>query len=198
MPSPHVPAAPLEFDPVIKLLHWLTLALIIAVFALAFSIDAVPTTSKQLFLQLHRSFGVTIWIVTLGRLIWRQFTRFPNWPATMSRPMRVVTNASEYALYALLLIQPVLGLIQTSAHGDRVKLFFLVNLSPLTVPDPIFAKQVHEVHGMVGYGLLALIGMHAATGLYHHFWRRDDTLTAMLPHAISLGDKAQVGQRVTG
>jgi len=198
MPTPPVYAAPPEFDPVIKLLHWLTLFLIIAVFVLAFSIDAVPATAKQLFLQLHRSFGLAIGIVTFVRLVWRQFTRFPNWPATMSRPMRFMTNASEYALYALLLIQPVLGLIQSSAHGDRVKLFFLVTLSPLIAPDPILANQVHEVHEMVGYGLLALIGLHAASGLYHHFWRRDTTLTAMLPHAITLVGKAQSGQRVTG
>jgi superoxide oxidase len=198
MPSPPVYAAPREFDPIIKLLHWLTLFLILVVFALAFSIDAVPRPEKRLFLQLHRSFGMTIWIVTFGRLVWRQFTRFPNWPATMSHPMRLATNASEYALYALLLIQPVLGLIQTSAHGDRVKLFFLVTLSPLTAPDPIFARQIHELHEMVGYALLVLIGLHAASGLYHHFWRRDNTLTAMLPHRICLADKAAAEQRVIG
>ncbi|MEA2731764.1 MAG: hypothetical protein QOF70_6239, partial [Acetobacteraceae bacterium] len=65
MPRPTLDAAPLEFDPVIKFMHWLTVLLIVTVFVLAFSIDLVPATMKQIFLQLHRSFGLTIWIVTL-------------------------------------------------------------------------------------------------------------------------------------
>jgi cytochrome b561 len=196
MPRPNDCIVPLEFDPVIKLLHWLTLFLIVTVFGLAFSIDRVPTAEKVLVLQLHRSVGLTIWVVTVGRLVWRQFTRFPNWPADMSLAMRAVTNASEYLLYALLLIQPVLGLIHTNAHGDRVNLFFLGTLPAVTGPNRAFARQIHEFHEMVGYALLGLIGLHAAVGLYHHFWRRDHTLTAMLPSGITLPTKRE--QRVTG
>jgi cytochrome b561 len=55
MPRPTLDAAPLEFDPVIKFMHWLTVLLIVTVFVLAFSIDLVPATMKQIFLQLHRS-----------------------------------------------------------------------------------------------------------------------------------------------
>jgi cytochrome b561 len=196
MPPSYINSAPADFDPVIKFLHWLSLLLIVVIFVLAFSIDLVPSTAKQLVLQLHRSFGVTIWGVTLGRLVWRQFTRFPNWPATMSRPMQFTTSASEYALYILLLSQPVLGLIQTSAHGDRVNLFFLGNLPAVAGPDRLLGKQLHELHGIVGYLLLGLIGLHAASGLYHHFWRRDHTLAAMLPRRMSFVSKPE--QRVTG
>src|ERR1700744_1606988 len=75
MKRPNTHGVPLEFDPLIKFLHWPTLFLIVAVFLLAFSIDLVPSTAKQRVLELHRSVGVTIWVVTLGRLVWRQFTR---------------------------------------------------------------------------------------------------------------------------
>jgi cytochrome b561 len=37
---------------------------------------------------------------------------------------------------------------------------------------------------MVGLFLLALIALHALAALYHHFWRRDNTLLAMLPRAM--------------
>jgi cytochrome b561 len=33
---------------------------------------------------------------------------------------------------------------------------------------------------MVGFLLLGVIFLHASAALYHHFWRRDDTLAAML------------------
>jgi hypothetical protein len=33
--------------------------------------------------------------------------------------------------------------------------------------------------------LLGLIALHVSAALFHHFWRRDDTLTAMLPAAAA-------------
>src|SRR5215472_1857851 len=117
------------FDPAIRFLHWLTLFLIVAVFLLAVSIDFASSKAEAAaFVQLHRSFGICVWFVTLGRLVWRQFSRFPNWPADMPELMRFAAHWSEYALYALLLSQPILGLLHTNAHGDRLNLFFLGDL----------------------------------------------------------------------
>ena len=92
------------FDPVIRFLHWLTLFPVAAIVVLAFSIDFASSKEEAVALvQLHRSFGVTVWVVTLGRLVWRQFARFPDWPAEMPQVMRFAAQWSEYALYALLL-----------------------------------------------------------------------------------------------
>src|SRR6516164_473812 len=170
------------FDPVIRSLHWLTLFLVATVFVLAFAIDFAPTKEGAVTLtQLHRSFGMTVWVVTLGRVVWRQFSRFPNWPSDMPQLMRFAAHWSEYALYALLLIQPILGILHTDAHGDRVTLFFLGQLPALIGRARPLARQLLEVHEMVGLLLLGLIALHASAALYHHFWRRDDTLAAMLP-----------------
>jgi cytochrome b561 len=169
------------FDPLIRLLHWLTLFLVATAFVLAFSIDLAPSKEEAgVIIQLHRSFGVTVWVVTLIRLIWRQFSRFPNWPANMPQLMRFAAHWSEYALYAFLMIQPILGLLHTNAHGDRVNLFFLGQLPSLIGYNRPLARQLLEVHKMVGILLLGLISVHASAALYHHFWRRDDTLAAML------------------
>lgn len=86
------------FDPVIRSLHWLTLFLVITIFALAFSIEFASSREAVALIQLHRSFGVTVWVVTLGRLVWRLFARFPNWPADMPQPMRLAAQWSEHAL----------------------------------------------------------------------------------------------------
>ena len=170
------------FDPLIRFLHWLTLFLVATTFVLAFSIDLASSKEEAgVIVQLHRSFGVTLWVVTLIRLVWRQFSRFPNWPADMPQLMRFAAHWSEYALYALLLVQPILGLLHTNAHGDRVNLFFLGRLPPLIGYNRPLATQLLEVHKMVALLLLGLIALHAAAALYHHFWRRDDTLAAMLP-----------------
>jgi cytochrome b561 len=81
------------FDPVIRFLHWLTLFLIAAILVLAFSIDFASSKEEAVTLiELHRSFGVTVWIVTLGRLVWRQLSRFPNWPVDMPQAMRLAAH----------------------------------------------------------------------------------------------------------
>jgi cytochrome b561 len=170
------------FDPVIRFLHWLTLFLVVTIFLLALSIGFASSREEAVALiQLHRSFGVTVWVVTLGRLVWRQFSRFPNWPADMPQAMRFAAQWSEHALYGLLLSQPIFGLLQTNAYGDRVNLFFLGQLPALISQDRPLAKQLLRVHQTVGLLLLGLIALHASAALYHHFWRRDDTLKAMLP-----------------
>jgi cytochrome b561 len=173
------------FDPVIRFLHWLTLLLVAAIFVLAFSVRFASSSEEaHTLIQLHRSFGMTVWVVTLGRLVWRQFSRFPNWPADMPQAMRFAAHWSEYALYTLLLTQPILGLLHTNAHGERANLFFLGQLPALIGRDLPLAKQLLAVHETVGLLLLGLIALHALAALYHHFWRRDNTLEAMLPQAM--------------
>lgn len=172
------------FDRTTRLMHWLTAGLMLGVFVLAFSIDiATSRTSHMAFLQLHRSIGLTIWVLTMARFVWRCFAKYPNWPSDMSRTMQVLAMASEYGLYALLLTQPILGLLQTNAHGDQVNLYFIGQLPALIEKNRQLAQQLLAVHKAVGFALLGLIALHASAALFHHFWRRDDTLTAMLPAA---------------
>jgi cytochrome b561 len=174
------------FDQATRLMHWLTAGLMLSVFVLAFSTDlAASRASYTAFLQLHRSVGLTVWVVTLFRLAWRHFAKYPDWPSNMPQAMRVAAMASEYALYALLLAQPILGILQTNAHGDRVNLFLIGQLPALIERNRPFAQQLLTVHKAVGFSLLGLIALHVSAALFHHFWRRDDTLTAMLPAAAA-------------
>jgi cytochrome b561 len=174
------------FDRITRLMHWFTAALMLSVFVLAFSIDlATSRASHTAFLQLHRSVGLTVWVVTLFRLAWRQVAKYPDWPSDMSQTMRVAAMASEYALYALLLAQPILGILQTNAHGDHANLFFIGQLPALIETNRPLAQQLLKVHEVLGFSLLGLIALHVSAALFHHFWRRDDTLTAMLPAAAA-------------
>jgi cytochrome b561 len=174
------------FDQATRLMHWLTAGLMLCVFVLAFSIDlATSRAMHTAFLQLHRSVGLTVWVVTLFRLAWRHFAKYPDWPSDMPQTMRVAAMASEYALYALLLAQPILGILQTSAHGDHVNLFFVGQLPALIDKNRPLAQQLLTIHKAVGFSLLGLIALHVSAALFHHFWRRDDTLTAMLPAAAA-------------
>jgi cytochrome b561 len=172
------------FDPLIKIAHWFTLFLIVAVFSTAALVHDVPNAWKLTLFQLHRSLGATIWIVTVMRLIWRQFARLPDWPPSLSNPMRTAARSVEYTLYGLLLLQPVLGLLYANAQGGRTGVFFVLRLPPLIQRNDELAEQLLQAHGAVANLLLAVIALHAAAALFHHFIRRDEILNRMLPKAL--------------
>jgi cytochrome b561 len=172
------------FDQGTRVLHWLTAAFMLSVFALAFSIDlATSRAAHSAFLQLHRLMGLSVWLLTLFRLAWRLNAKYPEWPSDMSEAMRAMAKTTEYVLYMLLLLQPVLGLLQTNAHGDRASLPFLGQLPALIEKNRPLAQQLLIAHKIVGFSLLGLIAIHALAALFHHFVRRDDILTSMLPAA---------------
>src|ERR1700721_1572820 len=86
------------FDRTTRLMHWLTAGLMLLVLVLAFSIDrASSRASHMLLLQLHRSVGITIWCLTLARLVWRHFAEYPDWPGDMPPTMRAAGRRGETA-----------------------------------------------------------------------------------------------------
>jgi cytochrome b561 len=172
------------FDRGTRVLHWLTAAFMTLVFMLAFLIDfATSRAAHTALLQLHRSMGLVVWVLTLFRLVWRLHAKYPDWPSDMSAGMRAAARTMEHGLYFLLLLQPVLGLLQTNARGDRASVFFLGPLPALIEKNRQLAEQLLFAHRVVGFSLLSLISFHVFVALFHHFVRRDDVLTAMLPAA---------------
>ena len=174
------------FDQGTRVLHWLTASFMLSVFVLAFLIDLATLRASHIaFLQLHRSMGLAVWLLTLFRLAWRLNAKYPDWPSDISETMRAVAKTTEYALYLLLLLQPILGLVQTNARGERASLFFLGQLPALIEKNRPLAQQLLITHKLVGFSLLGLIALHVLAALFHHFVRRDDILTAMLPAAAA-------------
>lgn len=171
------------FDPVIQMAHWVTVILILAVFITAALMDVVPSPWRSFLLQIHRSFGLTIWVMTVLRLSWRQFARLPEWPEEMNRAERGAARVVEYLLYGLLLLQPALGFLHANAHGFGVTVFFLFKIPRLIGEDHELADMLIGAHAVVANLLLIVIALHATAALFHHFVRGDSVLRRMLPSA---------------
>jgi cytochrome b561 len=167
--------------------HWLTVLLVLGAIGAAFTPELVGAWAKP-SLTLHRSLGMTLWAVTLARLVWRlTLARMPPFPPAMSEGQRLLVRLSEYGLYALLLVQPTTGLLQTLLHGRAFDLFFW-RVPTLMARDSGTASIFHEVHELGGYALIGLAGGHAAMALVHRFILKDDVLQTMLPRWLR-GDK---------
>jgi len=160
--------------------HWLTLALFVALFAIAWSIDDLPQAMRGSALQLHKSFGITVLALTILRLIWRFAAGVPAMPADLPAWQKLGARASHVALYVLLLAQPLVGWLWSSAGTKPIDFFFLVRLPWLIGPDKSLSRTLGNLHGLIAYALLVVIGLHAAAALYHHFVRKDRVLVGML------------------
>jgi cytochrome b561 len=87
---------------------------------------------------------------------------------------------SEYALYALLFVQPVTGLGATLYNGRPFALF-LWQIPQLLAQDKAISTALHSAHELGAWSLGALAACHAAAALVHHFVLRNDTLECMAP-----------------
>lgn len=170
------------FDTLTITLHWTTLLIVLTLFGSGLLYGQVEERSwAPPLLQVHRSLGVTIWTLTVFRLLWRVTgARFPAFPASMTPLHQLGARLSEYGMYALLLVQPATGLAQTILRGRPFEVF-VWSIPPLVARDVNLVGIFHAAHEIGAWCLLALAGLHAAAALVHHFIWRDDVLETMAP-----------------
>ncbi|MCB2093384.1 MAG: cytochrome b [Rhodobacteraceae bacterium] len=164
-------------------MHWLMVALLIAVYAAINLHDIAPKGSDlRADLKLwHFMLGLGVLVLLLARVGLRLISGAA--PAITPPPPRwqaLSAQALHVALYVFMATMPLLGWLAVSAKGAPV-VFLGLHLPPLIAPDKAlydWLKELHEVIGTAGY---YLIGLHTAAALIHHYMMRDDTLQRMLP-----------------
>jgi cytochrome b561 len=163
---------PRRYGPVAIALHWIAAALILANLAFGLYLVGLPLSPQKLkYFSYHKWIGVTVFWLSAARLLWRLSHPAPPWPATMPRWEQRAAHFSHATLYVLFFAAPLSGWLFSSASG-----FQTVYLGLLPIPD-LLAKNKE----VINYTLAAMILLHAAAALKHHFLDRDEVLVRMLP-----------------
>jgi len=175
-------------------LHWgSAFAVVVAVSAL-FLRDVIEDDDYRLMLlHIHRQLGLLVLAVALWRIGRRCIARLADHAGDMAALLRWGARAAHIALYGLLIALPLVGWALTSAHGVSLNLLGVVQLPMLTAVDSEFADTLSDYHILLAWGLLALVGAHAAAALWHHYWRKDPVLSAMLPAGPASGSNQTGG-----
>jgi superoxide oxidase len=171
------------FDGLTRGLHWATAIFVLVLFVTAWlhELNEENGVFGPLLLQIHRSVGVMVWMVTALRLAWRLTgARLPPFPAQMSAAHRIAVKASEYGLYALLLGQPLTGLFAT-LYGGRPFTLLAWKIAPLLRPDDVIGAWFHAAHAFGAWTLAIMVAGHAGMALIHHVVIGDDVLACMAP-----------------
>lgn len=166
-------------------LHWIVAAFVICQLPLGLYMVArgqatnFDATTGSLY-SLHKLLGfILLWLVVL-RVLVRLRRGAPPPVATLTSFERIASLTVHYALYALLLVVPVLGWAGISAY-PALDIFGLFNLPAILSPDEPFANRIFGVHGLLALllGLLALL--HIAAALRHRFIKQDGVMRRMWP-----------------
>ena len=163
-------------------LHWAMVVLLAVVYALIelrvlFDKGSVPRETMK---SLHFMFGLLVFALVWVRLFLR--LRYAAPPIVPMPPawQKLAATVVHVALYAFMIGMPLAGWIVLSASGKPIP-FFGLHLPALMGENKALARQVKEIHEVVGTAGYWIIGLHALAALVHHYIQKDNTLRLMLP-----------------
>jgi cytochrome b561 len=163
-------------------LHWLMLLLLVAVYACIELREFYPKGSdpREALKAWHFMLGLSVFFLVFVRIAIRFSTPVPDIvpppPAWQMRSAKLM----HLALYALMIVMPLLGWLTLSAAGKTIP-FFGMELPALIGANKTLAGNIKEIHETVGSLGYALIGVHTVAALYHHYIMHDNTMQRMLP-----------------
>jgi cytochrome b561 len=170
--------APERFALPSRILHWLMAPVVIA--QLLIGVTMIASLSYYpLLLAIHRPLGVLILVFAVVRLANRLTHRLPPFLATMSRAERRIATWSEYLLYALLLVQPLIGWAMLSAARFPIILVGPLHLPGIAPHNIDIYAVLRECHGVFAFLLFATFTAHMCAVLFHTLVLRDRVIDRM-------------------
>jgi len=176
MPAPLTTTAA-AYDRTTIRLHWLSALLVAAIWILGQTADLIPDgLANTAVWSCHIMLGVLLAMALVNRLLHRAFSG-RRLPPANEGVMRLVTTGVHRALYALLIVLIGLGVANAFVRGSELFGLF----APLQLGGKETGESLSDWHGLFANATIALAGLHAAAGLFHHYVWRDNILARMIP-----------------
>lgn len=180
-----------RYTSVAIILHWVIAAAIVYQLWLGFAMphgDEVSSVAEFQMIQLHKSVGITILLLSALRLGWRLGHKPPSLPDGMAVWERLGARISHVGFYVLMIGVPMLGwaMVSASPLGIDTELFGVIPWPHLPGFGGLENKAavedaLAEAHELFAKGIIGLLLLHVAAALKHQFVSRDGVLTRMIP-----------------
>ena len=166
-----------------RVLHWTMAAMVLTMLCIGVAM-VVSLASYHVLVSIHRPLGIAILILVGVRFVNRLLNPPPPFPATMSRAERRAATASEYTLYGLMFVLPLVGWGMLSAANYPIVLFGSVHL-PFILPHNVIVYAVlRKAHIILAYLFFLTFIAHFGAILFHTLIVRDGILKRMAPWNI--------------
>lgn len=177
-----------SLSPITIGLHWVVGLGCIAMIGVGFFMKNWEVYSLY---DTHKSIGVLLLLVIIARVVWRARKGWPK-PVSDYTPMeKAASKAAHWGLIIGSLLMPISGFMLSAASGHGVGVFGLrvfpsrydAEGQAVAYSEALYSlgKLMHEFGG---YLLAAVIVLHVAGALKHHFIDKDQTLTRMLGRPV--------------
>jgi cytochrome b561 len=172
-----------QFPAFSRLLHWVMAAMVLTMLSIGVAMVA-SLGSYHTLMSIHRPLGIAIVILVIVRFVNRLVNPPPPLPATMSRAESFVARASEFTMYGLMFVLPLIGWGILSAARYPVVLFGSVHL-PFILPENLMLYSVlRTAHTVLAYFFFLTFVAHFGAILFHTLIVRDGILKRMAPWNI--------------
>jgi cytochrome b561 len=131
-------------------------------------------------INLHKSIGLMVLVFASWRLLRRLAIGMPPHVGVYAAWENMLSAATHGLLLLASLALPLSGIAYSAASGYPVNFFGLPVIPKLMERDKELAHNIHEVHELLGYTLLALLALHIAGALKHAVLDGDGTMKRML------------------
>lgn len=171
---------PRSWNAIARSLHWLMAALIIVQGLVGWVAQEMESSPARVdAMTFHKSLGLTLLLLLLLRLAWRLTHPGPPPPGdSSSREIRLAL-LTHSAMYLVLGAVSLSGWVAASAYLIPWRLWWLIPMPRIVPADKDTYDLASSTHELLVVLFLALLAMHIAAALWHHFVRRDRVLIAM-------------------
>jgi len=160
--------------------HWSMFVLVVVVGILGLLHDDWPKQTQAFWINVHAIIGLILWSLLIARFSWRCTHAAPLLPAEVGAISRRLSAPVHLALYALMFVIPIIGIVTFIWHG-RAFNFGIFQVDFGVKSNKAVFHPTEDIHGYLAYALFALAGVHALAALWHHFIQHDGVLRRMWP-----------------
>jgi cytochrome b561 len=172
-----------QFTALMRLLHWTMAAMVLTMLGIGVTMVA-SLANYHVLVSIHRPLGIAILILVVVRFVNRKFSKLPPFPATMSHAERRAAEISEYLLYGLMFVLPLVGWGMLSAAHYPIVLYGSLQLPFILPHDAMLYAVLRKAHTILAYLFFLTIFAHFGAILFHTLIVRDGILKRMVPWNI--------------
>jgi len=172
-----------QFTAFSRLLHWTMAAMVLTMLGIGVCM-VVSLANYHVLVSLHRPLGIAILVLVIVRFVNRLLNPPLPFLATMPRLERFAATASEYTLYGLMFVLPLVGWGMLSAARYPIVLYGSWHL-PFILPHNVMLYAVlRNAHTILAYLFFLTFLAHFGAILFHTLIVRDGILKRMAPWRV--------------
>jgi cytochrome b561 len=176
---------PLTYGAVAIFLHWIMALGIFFLFGLGLYMVELSYYDAWYkgSLELHKSIGVSLFILWCVRMVWRLINVSPAMQKANTNFEKFEQHAAHWMhllLYLLMVLLMSSGYLISTADGRGISVFEFFEVPAITALIENQEDIAGEIHLILAWSLIGCVTIHSLAAIKHHFINKDDTFKKMI------------------